>query len=101
MENASNETNAHASHLLAELVGQKVVADMGNRYVCIGTLAGMDSEFLQLKNADIHDLRDTQTSRENYVAESVQSGIKRNRKKVLITRSDVVAIALLDDVAEQ
>jgi small nuclear ribonucleoprotein (snRNP)-like protein len=102
MDSGSHNSKPHEpSPLLSELVGHKVVVDMGNRYVCIGTLQRIDDHFLELKNADIHDLRDTQTSRENYVAESVYSGIKRNRKRVLLARADMVAVALLDDVAEQ
>ena len=60
----------------------------------------MDETFYELKNADLHDLRDTDTSRENYVAASVATGIKRNRKRVLVARRDVVAMSLLDDVTE-
>ena len=38
--------------------------------------------YLELRNADLHDLRDTDTTRENYVAASAATGIKRNRKKL-------------------
>ena len=54
-----------------------------------------------LKNADLHDLRDTDTTRENYIVESKTTGIKRNRKRVLVLRSDMVAIARLDDVVDE
>ena len=65
--------------MLEELVGEIVVIDLRSTFVCLGTLTKIDADFLQLKNADLHDLRDTQTSRENYVAESLSTGIKRNR----------------------
>ena len=87
--------------MLDEFIGEKVVLDLRSTFVCIGTLSRADDRFFELKNADIHDLRDTDTSRENYVAESKATGIKRNRKLALITRLDVVAIARLDDVAEK
>ena len=54
----------------------------------------LDESFLELKNADLHDLRDTDTTRELYVAESQATGIKRNRKRVFVVRAEVVAIAL-------
>ena len=60
----------------------------------------VDEHFLELKNADLHDLRDTDTSRENYVAASVATGVKRNRKRLFVSRTEVVAIARLDDVVE-
>jgi small nuclear ribonucleoprotein (snRNP)-like protein len=86
--------------VLAELIGHKIVIDMKSQYVCLGTLLSFDEHHLELRNADIHDLRDTQTSRENYVAESVASGIKRNRKRAWVVRADMVAFARLDDFVD-
>ncbi len=86
--------------MLNEFIGEKVVIDLRSEYVCLGTLTRIDEHFLELKNADLHDLRDTDTSRENYVAASVATGIKRNRKRVMILRSDVVAVARLDEVVD-
>lgn len=87
--------------MLDEFVNQKVVIDLSSQYVCLGKLTRYDDHFLELRNADLHDLRDTQSSRENYVADSVATGIKRNRKRVLLRRDQMVAIALLDDVTEE
>jgi hypothetical protein len=61
----------------------------------------VEQHYFELRNADLHDLRDTDTSRENYVAASVATGIKRNRKRVVIFRSEVVAISLLTDVTHE
>jgi small nuclear ribonucleoprotein (snRNP)-like protein len=87
--------------MLEEFLKQKVVVELKSEFVCLGTLKSFDEHFLELKNADFHDLRDTETSRENYVAESVATGIKRNRKRVLVWRSEVVALAKLDDVVDE
>ncbi len=87
--------------MLDEFLDQKVVLDFRSQFVCLGTLRKVDEHFLELRNADLHDLRDTDTSRENYVAASVATGIKRNRKRLLVSRADVVAISKLDDVVEQ
>lgn len=87
--------------MLQEFVGEKVVIDFRAEYVCLGTLKSYDDHFLELRNADLHDLRDTDTSRENYVAASVATGIKRNRKRVIVLRSEVVAIARMDDVVDE
>ncbi len=87
--------------MLEEFLDQKVVIDCRSEFVCLGTLRKVGDHFLELRNADLHDLRDTDTSRENYVAASVATGIKRNRKRLLLSRAEVVAIAKLDDVVEQ
>jgi hypothetical protein len=86
--------------MIDEYLNRKVVIDLSSEYVCLGTLLRADPHFLELKNADLHDLRDTDTSRENYVIASVKTGIKRNRKKILVMRHEVVAVSLLDDVVE-
>jgi small nuclear ribonucleoprotein (snRNP)-like protein len=87
--------------MLEEFLDQKVVVDLSSTFVCLGRLIRFDDHFLELKNADLHDLRDTETTRENYVAESVVTGIKRNRKRVLLRRDQMVAISLLDDVVDE
>jgi hypothetical protein len=86
--------------VLEELIGAKVVIDLSSRYVCLGTLVKADEHYLELRNADLHDLRDTDTTRELYVAESRLTGIKRNRKRLLLVRSEVVGIARLEDVVD-
>jgi hypothetical protein len=87
--------------MLEEFISQKVVVDLRSTYVALGTLQRVDELHLELKNADLHDLRDTDTTRENYVAASFSTGIKRNRKRVLIVRADVVAISKLEDVVDE
>ncbi len=87
--------------MLEEFVGQKVVIDLHGRFVCLGTLQRFDDHILELHNADLHDLHDTDTSRENYVAASVETGIKRNRRRLIIVRAQVVALGLLDDVVDE
>jgi small nuclear ribonucleoprotein (snRNP)-like protein len=84
--------------MLEEFVTQKVVVDLRSPFVCLGTLVRFDDYWLELRNADLHDCRDTDTSRENYVAEARATGIKRNRKRILVVRADVVAISLFEDV---
>ena len=87
--------------MLEELIGAKVVIDLASPYVCLGTLVRFDEHFIELRNADVHDLRDTETTRELYVIDSRMTGINRNRKKVMVVRREIVAIARLDDVAEE
>ncbi len=86
--------------MLDELLNQIVVIDLQSTFVCMGKLIGFDEHFLSLRNADFHDLRDTDTTREIYVAESRATGVKRNRKRVLIFRAEVVAISRLEDVVD-
>lgn len=87
--------------MLEDLIGTKVVIDFQSPYVCLGTLVQVDEAFVKIRNADLHDLRDTETTRENYVAESIATGIKRNRRSVLLSRREIVAITAFEDVVDE
>ncbi len=87
--------------MLDEFLDAKVVIDLSSPYVCLGKLTRYDDHFLELRNADLHDLRDTDTTRELYVADSVATGVKRNRKRVLVRRAEVIAISRLEDVVDE
>lgn len=87
------------SSLLQALVGQVVVIDLRSSYVCLGTLLSYDDLFLNLKDADLHDFRDTQTTREIYVHDSARLGIRRNRARVILRLDEVVAITRFEEIA--
>jgi small nuclear ribonucleoprotein (snRNP)-like protein len=93
METAEN------SPLLESLLGKIVVVDLVSSYVCLGTLTGCDFHYLELRDADLHDFRDSAGSREVYVHDSVRLGIRRNRARVLLRCDEVVAITRFDDIA--
>jgi small nuclear ribonucleoprotein (snRNP)-like protein len=93
-------TGPEPSPLLAALVGQEVVIDLASSYVCLGTLRGLDAEFLDVADADLHDFRDSKATREIYVYDSARLGIRRNRARVLVRRADVVGITRVRDVSE-
>lgn len=86
--------------MLEQFVGRRVVIDLRSPYVCLGTLKHVDDVYLELRNVDMHDLRDSESTREHYIASSRTTGIKRNRKKILLQRSEMVAISLLEDVVD-
>ncbi len=93
--------DATAALILEQFLNRKIVVDFRSEYVCLGTLKSIGEHFLELRNADLHDLRDTDTSRENYIAACVITGIKRNRKRLLVSRSEIVAIADFEDIVEK
>ena len=77
-----------------------VVLDLKASFVCLGTLVGVDLLFYNLADADFHDFRDSTATREVYVFDSARLGIRRNRARVLVLRSDVVAVTRFADIAE-
>ena len=83
-----------------EMVGRVVVLDVTSPYVFVGTLVSHNPSVVTLDNADVHDLRDTHATRERYVLESKQHGVRANRRRVLVRRDEIVSISLLDDVID-
>jgi small nuclear ribonucleoprotein (snRNP)-like protein len=81
-----------------EFIGQEVVVDVASPYVYVGTLVGSDDKYLMLARADVHDLRDTNTTRELYVVDSRRYGVRTNRERVLVKLTDVVSLSALSDV---
>jgi hypothetical protein len=88
------------SALFAPFIGQVVVVDLRSTFVCLGTLLSCDELFLDVRDADLHDFRDSPATREVYVYDSVRLGIHRNRSRVLIRVDDVVAVTRFSDILE-
>ena len=80
--------------------GREVVLDLASQYVILGTLRGGDEHHYIVENADVHDLRDTTTSRELYVLDAKRHGINANRKRVFVRKDGVVSLSPLADVIE-
>jgi len=85
---------------LDSYLNHRVVLDLASPYVCLGKLVRIDQHHYVLDDADLHDLRDSPTTRENYVVSSKNTGIKVNRKQVLIRSHEVVAITLFKNVID-
>lgn len=80
------------------LLGEVVVFDMGPPYVYVGTLRGIEQGYLVLEDADAHDLRDSNSTRERYILETRMHGVRTNRARVLVDARQVVAVSKLSDV---
>ncbi|MEZ6125977.1 MAG: hypothetical protein R3C49_22850 [Planctomycetaceae bacterium] len=83
---------------MERFLNQAVVVDLEAPFVHVGTLSELNEHSLVLTDADVHDLRDSNTTRERYVLDSKLHGVRTNRRLVLIPRHQVVSISLLDDV---
>lgn len=81
-----------------QLLGELVVLDVTSPYVYIGRLTRLDDDCLELQDADVHDLRDTTTTREKYVLDNRLYGVRANRRRVWVRACEVVSISRLEDV---
>jgi len=83
-----------------EFIGKQVVVDVESPFVYLGRLHAINDKTLVLKAADVHDMRDSTTTREVYVREARVHGIQPNRKTVYIRLEKVVSLSPVDDVIE-
>jgi len=74
--------------------------DTDSRFVYLGTLDRVESEFLVMKNVDAHDRRESPSTKEQYVMDSKKFGVKPNRKEVNVRKTMVVSISKLDDIVD-
>ncbi|GEM_PF-145739 len=83
-----------------ELVGKIIVVDVESPFVYLGRLQEVRDKTLLLKNADVHDLRDSTTTREVYIRDARVHGVQPNRKSVQVRLDQIVSVSMLDDVIE-
>ena len=88
-----------AEHI-RHLVGQVIVVDVEAPFVYVGTLRDANSAFLVLNDADVHDLRDSDTTREVYVLSSARDGVRRNRIQVQLRWDSILSVSRLSDVVD-
>ena len=85
---------------LQALIAEQVVVDVAAPFVYLGTLKSVGLGLLVLSDADVHDLRDAEITREIYVLNSARDGIRRNRKEVSVRWDVVLSISRIADVMD-
>jgi hypothetical protein len=80
------------------LIGQAVVVDTDSRFVYLGRLDRVEAEFIVMKDVDVHDRRESPSTKEQYIMDTKKFGVKPNRKEVNIRKTQVVSLSRLDDI---
>ncbi len=91
---------ANEGLFVEDYLGKNIVVDVESPFVYLGRLQEVRDKTLLLKNADVHDLRDSTTSREVYIRDARVHGVQPNRKNVQVRLAHVVSVSLLEDVIE-
>jgi hypothetical protein len=81
---------------LTPYVGKIVVADLDEFFMVLGTLQAVAADALVFTDADLHDHREANSTKEVYAIETKKIGIRVNRVQVAIPRHRLVAISLLE-----
>jgi hypothetical protein len=83
---------------LKPYLGQLVVCDLDEFYLIIGTVAEVGPEHVVFTDADLHDHREANSTKEVYVLESRKIGVRVNRKRLAMPLRRLVAISRIDEV---
>ena len=87
---------------LEQWVGRDVVIDCVSPYVAIGKLAAVGDDYVELHRADMHDLRDSSSTREVYLAKRTgphaAEPFSANRRVLLFRGDQIVGVSRLADV---
>lgn len=83
---------------LGAWTARTVVLDTQGPMIYVGTLERVEPAGFWLVEADVHDRHDGHASKEQYVCEARQHGVRANRARVFVQREVVVSLSLLDDV---
>ena len=85
------------SDWLAPYLGKIVLVDLDEHFLVIGVLTAADAEHLEFADADLHDHREANSTKDVYAIESLKIGVRANRTRVAVPRRRLVAISLLED----
>ena len=83
---------------LQGLVGKAVVLDTEGPVIYIGMLEEIRPDGFWLLRADLRDRSEGMVSKERYICEAREMGIRPNRSRVFVFARVVISISALDDV---
>jgi len=84
--------------MLKLLLNQNIVVDTDSHFVYLGNLVRADPEFLCLGHVDAHEVTSSTLSKEKYVHEARNIGVRPSRDYTFVPMARVVSISRLDDV---
>ena len=86
---------------LKKYLNKNVVLDTDSHWLYIGTLKAIEKDCYLVENVDAHDLRETTTSRDNYLIGVKNHGLVINRKEAKVIKEKVIGVSRLEDILEK
>ncbi|MBN2562735.1 MAG: hypothetical protein JXQ75_17570 [Phycisphaerae bacterium] len=83
---------------LKGLIGQKVVLDTAGPITYLGTLKEIRPDGFWLEDADFRDRNEGHDSKEEYICEARDKGIRANRGRIFVFAHAVISTSALEDV---
>ena len=83
---------------LAAFIGDVVIAEIGDGFTILGTLASIAPTFLEFHDLDFHNQHEANSNRDVYAIENKQFGVTPNRERMFVPRDRLIAICRVGDV---
>ena len=90
--------NENTTDWLESYVDHIVCADLKDGFVIYGTVDSYDAHAITFRDADFHDPREANSSKEVYAIETQSIGVRVNRKRCQVARNNVIAVCLLSEL---
>ena len=87
-------------HPLKDFVGQVVVLDTQGPLIYLGMLREIGAGYVVLTEADVHDSNDSRATKDLYLVEARDLGVRMNRKRVVVSWGQVASVSLLSDISD-
>jgi hypothetical protein len=97
---SSYESLSAESDPIVELSGQIVVLDTATPIIYVGRLKRITAHVLELADADVHDMNDSRSTKDFYLLQTRDLGVRPNRAMVLVHRSHVISVSRLSDITD-
>lgn len=85
---------------LEAYVSRVVVLDTQGPLMYLGTLRQVLPGHVVLTEADVHDTNDSRASKDLYLVETRDLGVRVNRARVVVARSQIASVSLLAEVRD-
>ena len=83
---------------LKHLIGRQVVLDTEGPIIYLGKLTDIRPDGFWLETADLRDRSEGHVTKERYICEARENGIRPNRARIFVFARIVMSISALDDI---
>ena len=87
-----------AGNSLRSLFGRQVVMDTAGPITYLGKLVEARADGFWLEAADLRDKSEGHVTKESYVWEAREQGVRANRRRIFVFAHVVTSVSALDDV---
>lgn len=97
-----NKASARTGEIsLKSLIGRQVVLDTAGPITFLGTLLEVRPDGFWLETADLRDKSEGHVTKERYIWEAKEQGIRSNRRKLFVFAHVVISASSLEDVVTE